>query len=93
VVLGVGLTWAVSWGLVGALLTAIVRIFRPGDFDAGENEVVAAALFAMAGFLCGSAFSLLFELAERRRTVADLSVLRGAVWGGLGAGALPSSPQ
>ena len=88
-VVGIGLTWAVGWGLVGALLTAVVRIFRPGDFDAGENELVAAALFAMAGFLCGSAFSLLFALAERRRAVADLSVRRASVWGGLGAGALP----
>jgi hypothetical protein len=88
-VVGIGLTWAVGWGLVGGLLTAILRIFRPGDFDAGENELVAAALFAMAGFLCGTAFSLLFALAERRRAVDDLSVLRSAVWGGLGAAALP----
>ena len=88
-VVGIGLTWAIGCGLVGALLTAILRIFRPGDFDAGENELVAAALFAMAGFLCGSAFSVLFALAERRRAVDDLSVLRAAVWGGLGAAALP----
>ena len=87
--MGIGLTWAVGWGVVGGLLTAILRIFRPGDFDAGENELVAAALFAMAGFLCGSAFSLLFALAERRRAVDDLSVLRAAVWGGVGAAGLP----
>ena len=88
-IVGIGVTWAVGWGLVGGLLTAILRIFRPGDFDAGENELVAAALFAMAGFLCGSAFSLLFALAERRRAVDDLSVVRAAVWGGVGAAALP----
>jgi hypothetical protein len=43
----------------------------------------------MAGILCGTAFSLLFALAERRRAVDDLSVLRAAVWGGVGAAALP----
>ena len=43
----------------------------------------------MAGFLCGAAFSFLFALAERRRAVDDLSVLRAALWGGLGAAALP----
>ena len=88
-VVSIGLTWAVGWGILGTLLAAILRIFRPEDFDAGENELVAGALFAMAGFLCGSAFSLLFALAERRRAVDELSVLRAAVWGGLGAGALP----
>ena len=87
--MSIGLTWAVGWGILGTLLAAILRIFRPEDFDAGENELVAGALFAMAGFLCGSAFSLLFALAERRRAVDELSVLRAAVWGGLGAGALP----
>ena len=88
-VVGIGLTWAVGWGLVGGILTAALWAFRPQDFDTGENVMMGAALFAMAGFLCGSAFSLLFALAERRRAVNDLSVLRAAVWGGIGAAALP----
>jgi hypothetical protein len=45
----------------------------------GENVLIGAALFTMAGFLCGSAFSLVFALAERRRAVDDLLVLRAAV--------------
>jgi hypothetical protein len=88
-VVGIGLTWGVGWALFGALLTLILRVLRPEDVDPGENELVAAAVFGMAGFLCGAAFGLLLAVAERRRAVADLSVPRAAVWGAVGAAAMP----
>jgi len=88
-IIGIGLTWSVGWALLGAMLTLVLRALRPEDVDPGENELIAAAVFGMAGFLCGAAFGVVLAMAERRRALDDLSVLRAAVWGAVGAAAMP----
>jgi len=88
-IIGIGLTWSVGWTLLGAMLTLVLRALRPEDVDPGENELIAAAVFGMAGFLCGAAFGVVLAMAERRRALDDLSVLRAAVWGAVGAAAMP----
>ena len=88
-VTGLALTWAVGWAVIGALLTIGLRVARPGDLDVGEHELGMAARFAAAGLVAGAAFAILLAGAERRRAVADLSVSRAALWGALGATALP----
>ncbi len=72
--LGIGLTWAVAWGFVGALL---------GLSLVGPSAIGAASLtFALYGFMGGGAFSVVLGLAGRRRTFDEMSLPRFA---GLGA--------
>ena len=67
-----GLTWAVGWGFVGALM----GLWQPGG--------VAPLLFgtAAAGFLCGGTFSVVLGLAGRRRSFEEMSLQRFAGFGG-----------
>ncbi len=46
-------------------------------------------LWGMSGAAAGAVFALMMMLAERRRSLQGLSALRVAIWGGLGALALP----
>ena len=72
---GVGLTWAVGWGFVGALMGLWLQ--RPGG-------VVASSVgIALAGFLSGGAFSVVLGLAGRRRTFEEMSLPRFAGFGAL----------
>ncbi len=71
---GIGLTWAVAWGFVGALL---------GLSLVGPVAIVGVSLlFALYGLICGGAFSVVLGLAGRRRTFDEMSLPRFA---GLGA--------
>ncbi len=85
----VALSWAVGWTVVGTLLGLVIRVTRPDDFHPGESVAGIAGLFALVGFISGAAFALFFSLAERRRSVRDLSVVRSGLWGALGGAALP----
>lgn len=84
-IIGTGLTWAAAWiGLgagIGALagypLTYLVRI-------ALSNSV--------GGFIAGSAFAVILSIAERKRTLADLSLKRVALWGAAGGLLVTSIP-
>ncbi len=70
---GIGLTWAVGWGLVGALLGVGLR---PGH---GFANFLG---FAGAGLLSGGVFSLALEIAGLRRTFDEMSL---PLFAGLGA--------
>ena len=73
--LGIGLTWAVAWGFVGALL---------GLSLVGPSAIGAVSLsFALYGFICGGGFSVLLGLTEGRRTFEEMSLKRFAVCGAL----------
>lgn len=87
--LGIGLTWSVLWGAIGLVLSLIIGFARPNDIDPGEGPGKAAAVFGLLGFLAGLGFAGLLSLAERRRTIHELSLGRVALWGLLGAAALP----
>ena len=78
---GIGLTWAVGWGLVGALL-GLVRLPDGGHLIG----VIGGFLwFALYGFLCGGAFSVALSVAGRRRTFDEMSLPLFAVGGALAA--------
>ncbi len=73
---GIGLTWAVAWGFVGALL---------GLSLVGPSAIGGVSLsFALYGFICGSGFSVLLGLTEGRHTFEEMSLLRFAAWGAAG---------
>ncbi len=74
---GVGLTWALGWGLVGALL-GLVQL--PGWVGFGHASFLG---FALVGLLSGGAFSVALEIAGFRRTFDEMSLPLFAVGGAL----------
>lgn len=80
-VLGTGLTWAVGWGVAFSGLFATFGFPYGGLLEAGVNGVIL-------GFVGGGVFGTLLSIAERHRTLDQLSLRRVAVWGGIGGMAL-----
>ena len=87
--LGIGVTWGVLWAAIGLVLGSIVGVVRPDQIDAGEGPGRIAAVLGFAGFLSGLGFAGLFSLAERPRTIHEVSLGRVALWGLLGAAPIP----
>ena len=87
--LGIAATWGASWAFIGAALTIVVGVVDPDSIDAGEGPVRIGAIFAAVGAISGLAFGLVMSFAERRRSIGELSIGRAALWGVLGAAALP----
>jgi hypothetical protein len=74
-IIGTGLTWCVAWG---GLFT-VAGLVGVGDFVAG-----LAMTGAFLGLVGGSAFAVILSIAERRHSLADLSLWRVALWGAVG---------
>lgn len=70
------LTWAVIWAPFGPLLGVIV------DPD-GTMDEPWIAVGALPGFVCGLLFSVVLGIAERRRSLHELSLTRVATWGAM----------
>lgn len=87
--LGIGVTWEVLWVAVGLVLYTIFRVFQPEDIGPGEGLGTALPIFGLVGFLSGLGFAGVLSLAERRRTVHQLSLGRVALWGLLGGAVIP----
>ncbi|HEX5727499.1 MAG TPA: hypothetical protein VFX98_18650 [Longimicrobiaceae bacterium] len=87
--IGVGLTWGAGWAAITAVIGIAISIIDPDSIDAGESVPFAMLVVGWVGFVSGVGFGLLLSLAERRKTILALSPLRAAVWGMLGAAALP----
>ncbi len=65
---GMGLTWAVAWGGVGAILRLVVGIISGAPFDELATGVFGVfSTFAILGFVGGVAFSTVLVIAEDRR--------------------------
>lgn len=80
-----GLIWAVPWAIVAVLIGWVV--------DPNESmEEMWWVIGAYPGFLGGVLFSIVLAIAERHRTLGELSVRRFGAWGaaaGLVIGVLP----
>jgi hypothetical protein len=78
---GTAATWAAGWGaLFGALWAGF-----------GAPLAVVAQGVMAGGFLgacAGASFATILSIAERQRTLQQLSLKRVALWGGLGGVAL-----
>ena len=77
---GMGLTWAVGWALVGVLIELITE-FVPG-WDGALVDMWVQTL-AVSGFLGGAAFSVVLGIAGGRRRFDEMSMPRFATWGAL----------
>jgi hypothetical protein len=86
--LGIGLTWGVLWAAIAIVTGLIIGVVDPDSIDPGEGPLVAGRIIGFVGFVSGVAFSLLLSLAEqRRKSILDLSLIRVALWGAVGAAA------
>jgi hypothetical protein len=80
-----GLLWAVPWAIVAVLIGWVV------DPNEAMDEMWWV-IGAYPGFLGGVLFSIVLSIAERHRSLGELSLRRFAAWGaaaGLVIGVLP----
>ncbi|MGH7712595.1 MAG: hypothetical protein ACREOG_14990 [Gemmatimonadaceae bacterium] len=91
---GMGLTWAVAWALVGVLI-GVTSLLLPGLPWDRFFEVFDAPLPALAvpGFFGGALFSIVLGVAARRRRFAELSLPLFAVCGAVGGLLLSQVPN
>lgn len=78
--IGVGLTWAVAWGLTGGLMWLVMTASEFGI----DVALTIGRMYAGVGFLGGVTFSALLRLTEGRRRFDELRIPRFATWGALG---------
>jgi hypothetical protein len=72
---GMGLTWAAGWALVGVLIELFID-------PMGSLVDVWPTALAIPGFLGGAVFSAVLRIAEGRRRFDELSLPRFGAWGG-----------
>jgi hypothetical protein len=80
-VLGMGAVFAAAWAVILTGIAMVIGVFDPDSIDPGEGPGRIAAIGAMVGFITGAGFGALLALAERRRSLRDLSIWRSALWG------------
>lgn len=82
---GMGLTWAAGWAVVGVLI-GVTSTLLPGLPWDSFFKVFDAPLPALAipGFFSGALFSMVLGFAGRRRRFDELSLPRFAAWGAVG---------
>jgi hypothetical protein len=91
--IGMGVTWAVPWGIVGGLISVVQILLAVGTNPAPARVALQVfltigAFWAVWGFVWGVAFVALLSKVERNGTLETLKMRRVAAWGAI-AGALP----
>ena len=92
-ILSVATVWALVWLPIGAVVALYATSRPPQPSDLLHRPVefrVFLSVWTVWGALSGAAFALVLRSAERRRRLAELSLGRTALWGGLGAIAIPA---
>ena len=80
---GMGLTWAVGWALVGVLIGLSWSLGLPMEWFVEVFDAPLPAL-AIPGFFGGAVFSTVLGIAGRRRRFDELSLPRFGAWGAVG---------
>lgn len=81
--LGMGLTWAFGWALVGVLIGVAWTLGLPMGWFVEVFDAPLPAL-AVPGFFAGATFSVVLGIAGRRHRFDELSLPRFTAWGALG---------
>ena len=89
-VVGLGVNWAIVWGVLFTTLVAAIGLARPQDLRPGEGPFQAGATGALAGFISGFIFGLIVTFAEDHKPVTGLLVPRVAFWGFLASAVWPA---
>lgn len=74
-VIGIGVTWAAAWALVGSV---------PRWLFGFNTDAPFPIIFGVLGFIAGVIFSGLLMLTEGRRGFDQLTLPRFAAWGAVG---------
>ena len=74
-VIGIGVTWAAAWALVGAV---------PRWLFGFNTDAPFPIIFGVLGFIAGVIFSGLLMLTEGRRGFDEMKISRFAAWGAVG---------
>ena len=86
---GVGVTWGAMWSLIGGGIGIVIGVVRPEVWQ-WTNPIFDWMIgMGLYGFVSGVGFGTLLTLREGKKTLRDLSLLRVAKWGVLGAAAVP----
>lgn len=80
---GMGVTWAVGWALVGVLIGVSTLLGLPMGWFIAVFDAPLPAL-AVPGFFAGAAFSTVLGIAGRRRRFDELSLPVFTAWGAAG---------
>jgi hypothetical protein len=88
---GTAATWAILWGIAAVVFAIGVEIFGAGRTTTPFGRTLAGIglFFGFFGAWAGAVFAILMAASERRRTFAQLSALRVALWGIAGGLSLP----
>jgi len=79
--LGMGLTWAVAWGLVGLAIEVVHNVW-PNPL--GSMVDIWPAALGLPAFLGGLLFAGVLGIAGRHHRFDELSLMRLAAWGAAG---------
>ena len=91
--IGLATTWGVAWAAIFAAIVTVVGFLDPNSIDPGEGPVRVAMIGAVYGLVSGAVVAVLFAVAERRKTLRDLSLGRAALWGAIGTAVFPLLTQ
>lgn len=86
--------WAIVWMPMGFALALYAGSRSPQPTDVIARPVslpLFVSVWTMWGGASGVLFALILGLAERRRTLASLSLVRTVVWGAIGCVTLPAA--
>ena len=87
--LAIGLVWGILWVALATTVGTIIGVIDPNDIDPEEEPIVLAPTIGLVGLICGLVFGSLLSIAERRKTILELPLIRVAMWGILVSAALP----
>ena len=87
-----GLLWAIVWGILGCavVLTQVISQSRPSEPSLARLILVALTFFGVWGGVSGSVFAIALTVAERQRSIEELSMGRVALWGAIGGATIPA---
>lgn len=87
--LGLGVSWAGLWGIIGAGIGLVAGIVSP-DWWLVTNPIIDWGVgMALYGFVSGIGFGTVLAIRERSHALSELRLSRVALWGVLGSAAVP----
>ena len=90
----IAVMWALVWLPIGLALALYAARHPPDPSNVIARPVDVpwfVAAWTLWGAVSGGVFAVLLALAERRRTLGELSLPRMALWGAVGAATLPTA--
>ena len=87
-----GVLWAILWGVLGCAVVLTLDISQSGPSELSRARLILVALtfFGVWGAVSGSVFAIALTVAERQRSIEDLSMGRVALWGAVGGATIPA---